>query len=69
MIQPVRFDLRQRGGLVERTPLPYLRRPCGEEGRRRTRWLELVTPGFLDCRIVGQDEEVELRIARCLSRS
>lgn len=37
--------------------------------RRRALWFELITPEFLACAIAGQDEEVELRIARCLSQS
>jgi hypothetical protein len=41
----------------------------GDDVRRRVFWFEMVSPGFLDCAIAGQDEEVELRIARCLSRS
>ncbi|CAN5896197.1 MAG: bifunctional precorrin-2 dehydrogenase/sirohydrochlorin ferrochelatase [Gemmatimonadetes bacterium] len=40
-----------------------------DERRRRSLWFELVTPEFLDCAVAGQDEEVELRIARCLSQS
>jgi precorrin-2 dehydrogenase/sirohydrochlorin ferrochelatase len=40
-----------------------------DEARRREFWFELITPEFLDCAAAGQDEEVELRIIRCLSQS
>jgi precorrin-2 dehydrogenase/sirohydrochlorin ferrochelatase len=40
-----------------------------DEVRRRAFWFDLITPEFLDCAVAGQDEEVELRITRCLSQS
>jgi precorrin-2 dehydrogenase/sirohydrochlorin ferrochelatase len=40
-----------------------------DEARRRAAWHELITPDFLDAAIEGRDDEVEHRIARCLSQS
>ena len=40
-----------------------------DEQRRRTFWESLVTEEFLDCAIAGKDDEVESRIAACLSQS
>lgn len=40
-----------------------------DEERRRSAWFSLVTPEFLDAAVAGRDEDVELRIARCLSQS
>jgi siroheme synthase-like protein len=41
-----------------------------EDGaRRRAAWFGLVTPEFLDAAIAGRDDEVEHRIAACLSQS
>lgn len=40
-----------------------------DEGRRRAAWFELVTPEFVDAAIDGRDDDVEHRIARCLSQS
>jgi precorrin-2 dehydrogenase/sirohydrochlorin ferrochelatase len=37
--------------------------------RRREAWFGLVTPEFLDAAIEGRDEDVEHRIAACLSQS
>jgi siroheme synthase-like protein len=41
----------------------------GEEEARRAFWHELITEEFLDAAIAGRDDEVETRIARCLSKS
>lgn len=41
----------------------------GDERRRRALWFQLVTPELLDAAVAGRDEEVESRIARCLSQS
>lgn len=38
-----------------------------DEERRRALWFQLVTSEFLDAAIAGRDEDVENRIARCLS--
>jgi len=41
-----------------------------EDGkRRREAWFGLVTPEFLDAAIEGRDDDVEHRIAACLSQS
>ena len=40
-----------------------------DEERRRAFWFTLITDGFLDCAIAGEDAEVESRIEACLSRS
>lgn len=40
-----------------------------DEARRRAFWFALLTSDFLDAAIAGRDEEVESRIARCLSQS
>jgi precorrin-2 dehydrogenase/sirohydrochlorin ferrochelatase len=40
-----------------------------DEDRRRAAWFSLVTPEFLDAAIAGRDEDVEHRIAACLSQS
>lgn len=41
----------------------------GDEARRRDLWFRLVTPELLDAAVEGRDEDVESRIARCLSQS
>lgn len=40
-----------------------------DEARRRALWFRLVTPELLDAAVAGRDDEVESRIARCLSQS
>lgn len=40
-----------------------------DEARRRALWFCLVTPELLDAAVAGRDDEVESRIARCLSQS
>ena len=40
-----------------------------QEERRRAFWFALITQEFLDSAIAGRDEEVEERIAACLSQS
>ena len=40
-----------------------------DEARRREFWFTLITPEFLDAAIAGRGEDVEARIARCLSQS
>jgi siroheme synthase-like protein len=40
-----------------------------DEARRREAWFGLVTPEFLDAAIEGRDDDVEHRIAACLSQS
>src|SRR5690606_5805857 len=45
------------------------RRWPSDEERRRTFWKDLVSQEFLDLATAGNDEEVESRIAACLSRS
>lgn len=41
----------------------------GDEARRRAFWFDLITPGFLDDAVAGRDEDVDMRISRCLSQS
>lgn len=41
----------------------------GDEARRRAFWFSLVTPELIDAAAEGRDEDVEARIARCLSPS
>ncbi|HEX2202843.1 MAG TPA: bifunctional precorrin-2 dehydrogenase/sirohydrochlorin ferrochelatase [Longimicrobium sp.] len=41
----------------------------GDEARRRAAWFSLVTEEFVDAAVAGRDEDVETRIARCLSQS
>ncbi len=40
-----------------------------DEARRRAAWFDLITPDFVDAAIAGRDDDVEHRIARCLSQS
>lgn len=41
----------------------------GDEARRRAFWFDLITPEFLDSAAAGRDDEVDMRISRCLSQS
>ncbi|MBV9774773.1 MAG: bifunctional precorrin-2 dehydrogenase/sirohydrochlorin ferrochelatase [Gemmatimonadetes bacterium] len=40
-----------------------------DEARRRAFWFDLITPEFLDDAVAGRDEDVDMRISRCLSQS
>lgn len=59
---------RAAGRLAELRDLLRARHPGDEETRRDT-WFRLVTPELLDAAVAGHDEDVERRIAACLSQS